>query len=62
MNPPRNFPAGNLKLVEMNGKELVKVHADLPSSTKNRNLIQNMRLDLLMINPKLDLQIRENNA
>jgi len=62
MNPPRNFPHGTLKLVEMNDKEIVKTHAELTSSTKNRSRIQNMRNDLLMINPTLDLQIRENNA
>lgn len=62
MNPPRNFPIGTLKLVEMNGKDVVKVHAELPSSTRNRFRIQQMRNDMLMSNSRLDLQIRENNA
>ena len=62
MIPPRNFPPGLLKLVELNGKEIVKVHAEFPSTARYREKIQNMRNDLLMANPKLDLQIRENNA
>ena len=62
MIPPRNFPPGLLQLVELNGKEIVKVHVELPSTSRYREKIQNMRNDLLMVNPKLDLQIRENNA
>lgn len=62
MQPPRLFPQGNLKLIEMDGKDIVTVHADLPSNGSNRSRIQNMRLDMLMINPKLDLRIVENNA
>jgi hypothetical protein len=60
--PPRNFPPGVLKLIEYVGKEPVKVHAELPTSTRNRIRIQQMRNDLLMVDSKLDLQIRENNA
>jgi hypothetical protein len=62
MIPPRNFPPGILKLVEMDGNRVVKVYAELSSSNSNRQRIQNMRNDLLMIHPKLNLQIRENNA
>ena len=62
MIPPRNFPPGLLQLVELNGKEIVKVHVEFPSTSRYREKIQNMRNDLLMMNPKLDLQIRENNA
>jgi hypothetical protein len=62
MIPPRNFPPGILELVELEGKEIVKVHAELPSTSRYREKIQNMRNDLLMVNPKLDLQIRENSA
>lgn len=62
MIPPRNFPEGNLKLVEMDGRTQVKVHAEFPSTSRYREKIQNMRNDLLMINPKLDLRIIENNA
>lgn len=62
MIPPRNFPPGTLKLIEMTGSEVTKVHAELPSTTRNRTRIQQMRNDLLMTNSRLDLQIRENNA
>lgn len=62
MQPPRNFPEGNLKLVEMSGKDVISVHAELPTSSKNRTKIHNMRLDMLMLNPKLDLRVVENNA
>lgn len=62
MIPPRNFPPGVLKLVEFEDGKPVRVHAELPSSTKNRSRIQLMRNDLLMTNSKLDLQIRENNS
>lgn len=62
MIPPRNFPPGVLKLVEFEGKDIVKVHAEYPSTSRYREKVQNMRNDLLMVNPKLDLQIRENNA
>lgn len=62
MIPPRSFPPGNLKLVEVEGNTITKIHAELSNSNVNRHRIQNMRNDLLMINPKLNLQIRENNA
>lgn len=62
MIPPRNFPPGVLKLVEFEGKRVIKTVAELPSSPKNRIRMQQMRNDLLMANPKLNLQIRENNA
>ena len=62
MQPPKIFPEGNLKLVEMDGKTVVTVHAELPSNGSNRSRIQNMRLNMLMFNPKLDLRIVENNA
>ena len=62
MIPPRDFPPGVLKLIEFQGKEPVKIHAELSSSTQNRRRIQQMRNDMIMVNPKLDLQIRENNV
>lgn len=62
MQPSRNFPEGNLKLVEMKDRETVAIHAELPSTSKNRIRIHNMRNDMLMLNPKLDLRVVENNA
>jgi hypothetical protein len=62
MISPRNFPPGVLKLVEIEDNQVVKTHAEWPSTSRYRSKLQNMRNDLLMINPKLDLQIIENNA
>lgn len=62
MNPPRNFPPGVLKLVEYNDKKVVRVITEMQSSTGNRTKMQQIRNDMLMSNPKLDLQIRENNS
>lgn len=62
MIPPRNFPPGILKLVEYKNGEQFKVHAELSASTRNRLRIQQMRNDLLMVDSKMDLHIRENNA
>jgi hypothetical protein len=62
MIPSRNFPPGVLKLVEIEGDKIVKTHAEWPSASRYRSKLQNMRNDLLMINPKLDLRIIENNA
>jgi hypothetical protein len=62
MLPPRNFPEGFIELVEMDGKEITERHAKLPTNTRNRMKIQNMRNDLLMVNPRLNLQILENGG
>ena len=62
MIPPRNFPESTLELVEMDGKTVVQHHAKLQATAKNRLRIQNMRNDLLMADPKLNLQIIENGC
>lgn len=62
MIPPRTFPPGTLHLVEIEDKKVVRVHAEYPSTSRYRQKIQDLRNDLLMSNPRLDLQIRENNA
>jgi hypothetical protein len=62
MIPPRNFPAGTLKLVELDGNRVSRVHAELTSSMGNRRRIHLLRDDLLISNPRLNLQIVENNA
>ena len=61
MIPPKSFPPGTLTLAEMDGKKIVAIHAKLTTSTRNRLRVQSMRNDLLMINPKLNLQILENH-
>lgn len=62
MMPPRNFPPGVLKLAEFEGTNLVRTVTEMPTTTRNRLRIQQMRNDMLMVNPKLNLQIIENNA
>ncbi len=62
MIPPRNFPPGILKLQEFDGKKLLRTVAELPATTKNRLRMQQMRNDMLMASPTLNLQIRENNS
>jgi hypothetical protein len=62
MIPPRNFPVNYLTLVEVEDKKVVKVHEKVISTNRNRDRLQKTRNDLLMVNPKLELQIRENNA
>lgn len=62
MIPPRNFPKGVLKLEEIENNQVVLVHAEMSNTVNNRDRIQRMRNDLLMVNPKLDLRIKENNA
>lgn len=62
MIPPRNFPINYLTLVEVEDNKVVKVHEKVVSTNRNRDRLQKTRNDLLMVNPKLELQIRENNA
>lgn len=62
MIPPRSFPPGILKLVEFEGNKQVRIVAEYPTTQKNRSKLQQMRNDMLMVDPKLNLQICENNA
>lgn len=62
MIPPRNFPPGVVKLIEFEGNTPIRTVAELETTVRNRLRIQQMRNDMLMVNPKLNLQIRENNA
>lgn len=61
MIPPYTFPAGVLQLYEItdDGKILIE---ELPSSTKNRSKINELRNHLLMLHPKKKLVLTENNA
>jgi hypothetical protein len=61
MIPPRFVPPGVLQLYEIDGdvKTLVQ---EFPMSSKNRDRINKMRNDILMVNPTKDLRISENNA
>jgi hypothetical protein len=60
--PPRTMPPGVLQLVEMAPDKSKRVLQELPTSSKNRDRINRMRNDMLMLNPTLDLFIQENNA
>ena len=61
MIPPHFVPPGVLQLYEiMDGeKNLIQ---ELPSSSKNRMRINQMRNDMLMVNPTRNLVVSENNA
>ena len=61
MIPPRFVPPGILQLYEVNGDEKTLV-IELPTSSKNRDRINRMRNDILMVNPTKNLIVSENNA
>lgn len=62
MIPPRVIPPGTLQLYEVNADGERKLIQELPSSSKNRHKIHNIRNDMLMVNPTAQLIISENNA
>ena len=61
MIPPRFVPSGTLQLYEVVGDEKTLIQ-ELPTSSKNRDRINKMRNDMLMINPTKTLILSENNA
>ena len=61
MIPPRFVPEGVLQLVEIDGDEKTLLY-ELPMSSKNRDRINQMRTDMLMIDPKRNLAVGENNS
>lgn len=61
MIPPRFVPEGILQLVEIQEDEKILLY-QLPMSSKNRDRINQMRTDMLMLNPKRNLAIGENNS
>jgi hypothetical protein len=61
MIPPYSFPPGVLQLFEVDGDKKTLLH-EFPTSTKNRDRINRIRNDLLIVNPKLNLVISENNV
>ena len=61
MIPPRRFPPGVLQLFEVSGDEKTLIH-ELPTSSMNRDRINKMRNDMLMVNPTKQLIISENHA
>ena len=61
MIPPRFVPPGILQLVEIIGDEKVLVE-EFSMSSKNRDRINKLRNDLLMVDPKRNLVVSENNS
>jgi len=61
MIPPRFVPPGVLQLYEVSGNEKTLLQ-ELPTSSKNRDRINRIRLDLLMIDPTRNLVVSENNS
>ena len=61
MIPPRFVPAGILQLIQLEGDEKVLLQ-ELPMSSKNRDKINKIRNDMLMVSPTLNLAIGENNS
>jgi hypothetical protein len=59
--PPRFVPPGILQLYEVVGDEKTLV-IELPTSSKNRDRINKMRNDILMVSPTKNLIVSENNA
>jgi hypothetical protein len=61
MIPPRFTPPGILQLYEIvDGNKTLLL--ELPTSSKNRDRINQMRNDLLMVDPTKNLVLSENNA
>jgi hypothetical protein len=61
MIPPRFVPPGILQLYEVVGDEKILIQ-ELPTSSKNRHRINQIRNDLLMVNPSKTYTLTENNA
>jgi hypothetical protein len=61
MIPPRFMPAGILQLVEIKGDEKILLQ-ELSMSSKNRDRINKIRNDMLMIDPTRNLAVGENNS
>jgi hypothetical protein len=61
MIPNRQFPAGVLQLLESIGEEKILLE-EFPTSSKNRDRINQIRNQLLMLNPKRTIIVSENNA
>jgi hypothetical protein len=61
MIPNRRFPEGTLQLFEVIDGKRVLIE-ELPTSSKNRDKINQIRNHLLMVSPKKELVLSENNA
>jgi hypothetical protein len=59
--PPRFTPPGILQLFKVVEGEKILL-TELPTSSKNRDRINRMRNDMLMVDSTLNLVVSENNA
>jgi hypothetical protein len=55
------FPPGVLQLFEIIGDEKTLIQ-ELPTSSRNRERINQMRNDMLMVSPTRTLVVSENNS
>jgi hypothetical protein len=62
MIPPRIFPPGVLQLFEVSASVEKVLLQELPTSSRNRERMQNIRHDLLLVHPTRNLVVTENNA
>ena len=61
MIPNRQFPPGVLQLLETVGNEKILLE-ELPTSSRNRDRMNQTRNQLLMLDPKRTITVSENNA
>ena len=62
MKSPRIFPPGVLQLLEiLSNKERIVIE-ELPTSSKNRQRINDLKNQMLMLDSTKNLQINENHA
>ncbi len=61
MIPPHFVPPGILQLFEVIDNEKILLQ-EFPTSSRNRMRINQMRQDMLMVNPTRNLVISENNV
>ena len=61
MIPPRFVPPGVLQLYEVVNGEKTLIQ-ELPTSSRNRHRINQIRNDMLMVNPTMVLILSENHA
>jgi hypothetical protein len=62
MIPPRFTPPGILQLYRVDKDGAKELLQELTTSSKNRDRINRIRMDMLMIDSTLNLVVSENNA
>jgi hypothetical protein len=62
MIPPRFVPEGLLQLYQVDKDGAKELLQELPTSSKNRDRINRIRNDMLMVDSTLQLYVTENNS